>query len=121
MEILFSLLKAFVVGGLICVVGQLLLDFTKLNPAKILVSFVVAGVLLGAVGIYKPIVEFAGSGATVPLTGFGYLLSEGVRKAINTDGLIGILKGGLTAGAVGISAAVLFGILVAIIFKPKKK
>ena len=121
MEIVISLLKAFCVGGLICVVGQFLLDYTKLTPARILVGFVVAGVFLGAIGIYKPIVDFAGSGATVPLTGFGYLLSEGVKEAIKEEGIVGILQGGLTAGSAGISAAVFLGILVALIFKPKKK
>ena len=121
MEIAISLVKAFCVGGLICVVGQILLDYTKLTPARILVGFVVLGVFLGTIGIYKPIVEFAGAGATVPLTGFGYLLSEGVSQAVKTQGLVGILKGGLSAGAAGISAAILFGILVALIFKPKKK
>lgn len=121
MDIAISLLKAFCVGGLICVIGQVLLDYTKLTPARILVGFVVAGVFLGSIGIYKPIVDFAGSGATVPLTGFGYLLSEGVKEAIKEDGIVGILKGGLTAGSAGISAAVLLGILVALIFKPKKK
>ncbi len=116
-----DLLKAFVVGGLICVVGQLLLDYTKLTPARILVTFVVAGVVLGAIGVYEPLVEFAGAGATVPLTGFGYLLSEGVKKAIETQGLLGVVTGGLTSAAAGITAAIFFGFLVALIFRPKKK
>lgn len=114
-------LKAFLVGGIICAIGQVLIDYTKLTPAKILVSYVVSGVVLGAVGIYKPIVDFAGAGATVPLTGFGYLLSKGVREAVEKDGLIGALCGGLTASSAGITAAILFGFIIAIIFKPKEK
>lgn len=121
MDFWFDLLKAFLVGGVICVIGQLLLDYTKLTPARILVTFVVAGVILGAVGLYGPIVEFAGAGATVPLTGFGYLLSEGVRTAVQEHGILGALTGGLTAAAAGITAAIFFGYLTALIFKPKKK
>ncbi len=113
--------NAFWVGGLICVVGQLLIDFTKLTPARILVSYVVTGVFLGAIGLYKPIVDFAGAGATVPLTGFGYTLSEGVRKAVGERGLIGALTGGLTAGAAGITAAIMFGLLMSLLSKPKMK
>lgn len=102
--------KAFVVGGLICVVGQILIDRTKLTPARILVGFVTAGVLLTAVGLYEPLVEFAGCGATVPLTGFGYSLAMGVRDAVRTEGLLGAMIGGVTATAGGITAAVVFGI-----------
>ena len=97
-------LKAFLFGGLLCAIGQILIDKTKLTPARILVIYVLAGIVLGAVGIYKPLVEWAGAGATVPLTGFGYLLAKGVREAVVTDGLLGVLKGGVTAAAVGISA-----------------
>ena len=114
-------LKAFLVGGLLCLIGQILIDKTKLTPARILVSYVVAGVILGALGIYKYIVEFGGAGATVPLTGFGYTLVEGVRKAVDEKGGWGILTGGLTATAGGISAAVVFGWLAGLIFKQKDK
>ena len=113
--------KAFVFGGLICVVGQLLIDFTKLTPARILVSFVVAGVVLSAVGLYGPFEEFAGAGASVPLTGFGHVLAEGVRKAVREKGLLGALTGGLSGAAAGISAAMLFGLIVAAISKPSSK
>lgn len=116
-----DLLKAFIVGGAICAVGQLLIDFTKLTPARILTGYVVAGVILSAVGIYKPLAEFAGGGATVPLTGFGHLLAEGVRKSISEDGFLGIFTGGMTAGAGGITAAILFGLIAALIFKQKDK
>lgn len=121
MEIFISLIKAFVIGGLICTVAQILIDRTKLTPARILVGYVIAGVILGAIGIYKPIVDFAGGGATVPLSGFGYLISDGVRKAIDRDGFIGILTGGLSATAGGITAAMFFGLIAAIIFKSKPK
>lgn len=114
-------LKAFVVGGLLCVIGQILIDKTKLTPARILTSYVVAGVLLGAVGLYKPLAEFAGAGATVPLTGFGYNLAKGVREAVKTHGILGALLGGLRASAGGITAAVFFGFLASLIFKPKDK
>ena len=114
-------LKAFLVGRLLCLKGQILIDKTKLTPARILVSYVVAGVILGALGIYKYIVEFGGAGATVPLTGFGYTLAEGVRKAVDEKGGWGILTGGLTATAGGISAAVVFGWLASLIFKQKDK
>ena len=113
--------KAFLIGGLLCLIGQILIDKTKLTPARILVSYVVAGVILGALGIYKYIVEFGGAGATVPLTGFGYTLAEGVRKAVDEKGGWGILTGGLTATAGGISAAVVFGWLAGLIFKQKDK
>ena len=118
MEIFINCLKAFLVGGAVCLIGQLLIDYTKLTPARILVSFVVAGVILSAVGLYKPLVEFAGAGATVPLTGFGHSLAEGVRKAVNENGFIGIFMGGLTATSAGIAAAIVFGYLMALIFKP---
>ena len=104
-------LRAFVVGGALCVVAQILIDKTKLTPARILVIYVIAGVVLGAVGLYEPIVQFAGSGATVPLTGFGYLLAKGVRESVAQDGLLGVFKGGVTAAAVGISASVFSAIL----------
>ena len=121
MEILLSCLKAFLVGGAICVVGQALIDFTKLTPARILVSFVVSGVLLTALGCYEPIVEFAGAGATVPLTGFGYSLAKGVKEAVEQYGLIGAFSGGLTATSAGIAASVFFGLLMALLFKPGDK
>ena len=114
-------IKAFVIGGLFCVVAQLLIDKTKLTPARILVSYVVAGVILGALGLYQPLVDFAGAGATVPLTGFGNLLAKGVHKAVAEQGLLGVLTGGITAAAAGISAAIFFGLLIALIFKPKEK
>lgn len=114
-------LWAFVIGGAICVVGQLLIDLTKLTPARILTSYVVAGVALGAVGVYKPIVEFAGGGATVPLTGFGYLLSKNVREAVDEKGLVGVFTGGFTGAAAGVAAAIFFGLLAALIFKSGSK
>ena len=114
-------LKAFLVGGILCLIGQIMIDKTKLTPARILVTYVVAGVVLGAVGIYKPLVEFAGAGATVPLTGFGYTLSKGVREAVDKDGFLGIFTGGLKATAGGITAAVFAGLLASILFKAKDK
>ena len=114
-------LKAFLVGGLLCAVGQVLIDTTKLTPARILVAFVVVGVVLGALGVYRPLVEWAGCGATVPLTGFGYLLAKGTREAVAKDGLLGALTGPLSAGAAGISAAMLMGLLVSLFAKPKEK
>lgn len=114
-------LKAFVVGGLFCVVGQLLIDFTKLTPARILVAYVVAGVVLGGLGLYQPIIDFAGAGATVPLTGFGALLAKGTRLAIEEKGLVGVLTGGLTAAAAGIAAAIFFSLLAGLLCKPKQK
>jgi len=114
-------IKAFVVGGLICVVGQILIDKTKMTPARILVSFVVLGVFLHLVGVYKPLVDFAGAGATVPLTGFGYNLCKGVEKAVAEKGFYGIFSGGFTAGAAGLCAAVVFSFLAALIFKPRSK
>ena len=119
MDIALDLLKAFAVGGGICVVGQLLIDLTKMTPGKVLVLFVVLGVVLGAIGVYEPLVDFAGAGATVPLTGFGHLLANGVKQAIGSDGMIGIMTGGLTASAGGIAASVFFGYIVSLIAKPK--
>ena len=113
--------KAFVVGGLICVIGQILMQTTKLTSARILVLFVVSGAILTGLGVYKPLVDFAGAGATVPLTGFGYLLAMGAIEGVNKYGLIGALCGGVTKTAAGISAAVLFGLLNALIFKPHAK
>ena len=113
--------KAFCIGGLICLIGQILIDKTKLTPARILVSYVVAGVFLGAIGVYEPLAEFAGAGATVPLTGFGFTLAKGVKEAILKDGFLGILTGGLKAAAGGITAAVIAGLLASIFFKPKDK
>lgn len=114
-------LKAFAVGGVLCAVGQILIDKTKLTPARILMAYVVAGVVLGAVGLYQPLVDWAGAGATVPLTGFGNTLAKGVKQAVENDGLLGVFTGGFTASAAGICAAVFFGILIALIFKPKEK
>ena len=117
MDLFMRCLWAFLVGGLLCLIGQILIDYTKLTPARILVSYVVAGVALTAVGVYAPNVEFAGAGATVPLTGFGYSLAMGVREAVTQYGLIGALCGGLTATAAGISAAMLFGFIMSLLFK----
>ncbi len=114
-------LKAFVVGGLFCVIGQLLIDKTKLTPARILVAYVVSGVVLGAVGVYKPLADWAGAGATVPLTGFGFSLAKGVKEAVAEKGLLGALTGGVTSTAGGIAAAIFLGVVVALIFKPKPK
>ena len=114
-------IKAFIVGGFLCLIGQILIDKTKLTPARILVSYVVIGVILGAVGIYEPLVEFAGAGATVPLTGFGYNLAKGVKEVITKDGFIGVFTGGLTATAGGITAAITAGLLAGLIFKAKDK
>lgn len=121
MEIVISLLKAFLVGGLICVFGQLLIDFTKLTPGKILVSFVVLGVILGAFGIYKPLIDWSGCGASLPLTGFGANLVEGTKKAIAEEGLLGVIDGPLKSASVGIMAAVFSGLIVSLIARPKDK
>ena len=118
---IIDLLKAFLVGGLICLVGQVLIDFTKMTPARILVAFVVIGVVLGAVGIYGPLADWAGAGATVPLTGFGYALARGVKEAINEQGARGILTGAFTAASGGITAAIICGIITSLITKPKEK
>ena len=114
-------LKSFLIGGAICLVGQLLIDKTKLTPARILVSYVVAGGILGAVGLYAPFAEFAGAGAAVPLTGFGNTLAKGVREAVDEQGFLGIFTGGLKATAGGITAAILAGLLAALLFRPKDK
>ena len=114
-------LKAFAVGGTFCVIGQILIDKTKLTPARILVSYVVIGVILGGIGLYEPLMEFAGAGASVPLTGFGSLLAKGVREAVNEKGFLGIFTGGLKASAGGIAAAIFAGLLASLIFKPKDK
>ncbi len=121
MDILISCLKAFLVGGLLCAIGQVLIDYTKLTPARILVTYVVAGVILGGLGIYQPLIEWAGAGASVPLTGFGYLLAKGVKQAVHEQGLLGALTGGLTATAAGITAAIIGGFIVALVAKPHDK
>jgi stage V sporulation protein AE len=114
-------LKAFIIGGILCAIGQVFIDKTKLTPARILVGFVVGGVILSALGFYEPLVEFAGAGATVPLSGFGHSLAKGVRSAVIDKGFLGIFTGGLSATAGGISAAIVFGFIIALFFKPKDK
>lgn len=114
-------LWAFIIGGLFCAVGEVLIDYTKLTPARILVTYVVAGVVLGAFGVYDSLIDFAGAGASVPITGFGNTLAKGVKEAVDTDGFIGIFTGGLTAAAAGITSAIVFGFIVALIFKSKEK
>nr|WP_316622324.1 stage V sporulation protein AE [uncultured Ruminococcus sp.] len=114
-------LWAFLVGGALCLIGQVLIDRTSLTPARILTGFVVAGVILSAVGLYKPLADFAGEGATVPLSGFGHLMAQGVRQAIDKDGAVGILTGALTAAAAGIGAAVVLSLLAGLVSKPKEK
>lgn len=121
MEILIALLKAFLVGGAICTVGEFLVLKTKLTPARILVGYIVAGVILSATGIYGPIADFAGAGASIPLTGFGHALTTGVKRAVQEIGFMGAFTGGLTSTAAGIAAAVFFGTLVAMLFKPRPK
>ena len=121
MEIFWEYARAVLCGGILCLIGQVLIDKTPLTPAKILVIYVVSGVVLGGLGVYKYVVEFGGAGATVPLTGFGYLLAKGVEKAVREQGILGALTGGITAAAGGIAAAIFFGYLVALIFKPKSK
>lgn len=116
-----DMLWAFLVGGVLCAVGQVLIDYTKLTPARILTSYVVAGVFLSAVGLYPKLVELAGGGASVPLTGFGNLLAEGVKESVDEKGFLGIFMGGLTASSAGITAAMVFGVICALIFKPKQK
>ena len=118
---LIPYVKAFLVGGALCVLGQLLIDYTRLTPARILSCYVVAGVLLGAVGLYQPLADWAGAGATVPLTGFGWNLAKGVKEAVEEQGLLGIFTGGFTAAAGGLCAALLFGFLIALVGKPKDK
>ena len=114
-------INAFLVGGILCLIGQILIDKTKLTPARILVSYVVIGVILGAIGVYEPLVEFAGAGASVPLTGFGNTIAKGVREAVQKDGFIGIFTGGLKASAGGITAAVVAGLIASFLFKAKDK
>ena len=114
-------LNAFLCGGILCAIGQILIDKTQLTPARILTGYVVAGVILSAVGVYQPIADWGGAGATVPLTGFGHALAKGVSKAVAEKGWLGVLTGGLTATAGGIAAAVVFGVLMALIFKPGEK
>ena len=121
MDGVLGYITAFAVGGAFCVIAQVLIDKTKLTPARILVSYVVAGVILGGVGLYEPLVKFAGGGATTPLTGFGYTIAKGVKEAVDKEGLIGVLKGGLTATAGGITAALFFGFIAALIFKSRPK
>ena len=121
MDIVLGYLKAFIVGGMLCVVGQILIDKTKLTPARILTSYVVGGVILSALGIYQPFARWAGAGATIPLLGFGNTLAKGVEKAIDETGLLGVFTGGFTACAAGICAAVFFGLLVSLIFKAHDK
>ena len=121
MDVLLQYLKAFAVGGLLCVIGQLLIDYTKLTPARILTSYVVAGVILGALGIYQPLADWAGAGANVPLTGFGNAIAKGVKKAVAEDDVLGVLTGGFTAASAGLGAAVFFGLLVSLIFRSKDK
>ena len=121
MDLLLTYLRAFFVGGIFCVIAQILIDRTKLTPARILVTYVVAGVVLGGIGIYEPIVDFAGAGATVPLTGFGYLIAKGVKESIQEEGLLGALTGGLRAAAGGIAAALVFGYLACLIARGKPK
>ena len=116
-----SYLKAFLVGGTLCLIGQLLIDKTKLTPARILVSYVVCGVILTGIGVYEPLVVFAGAGATVPLTGFGYCLANGVKEAVQSDGILGVFTGGLKATAGGITAAIVSGLIVSLIFKARDK
>ena len=114
-------LNAFVCGGVLCAIGQILIDRTQLTPARILTGYVVAGVILSAVGLYEPLTQWGGAGATVPLTGFGHLLAKGVRRAVDTDGWLGVLTGGLTAAAGGVAAAVFFAAVTAAVFKPSSK
>ena len=118
---IWDYVKAFLVGGILCALGQILVDKTNMTPGRILSGYVVLGVLLGALGVYRPLVEWAGAGASVPLTGFGYVLSEGIRKAVEEHGLLGIFLGGFTSSAAGIAAAVFFGFLVSLVFRPKEK
>ena len=118
---LYDILKAFLVGGALCAVGQLLIDYTNLTPARILTGFVVSGVILSAFGLYQPLADFAGAGASVPLTGFGHLIAEGIRKAVERDGLLGIFTGGLTAAAGGVTAALLFGLAASAVFPQRDK
>ncbi len=121
MEIIIDLLKAFAAGGLICLTGQILIDITKLTPGRILVAFVIIGVALTAMGVYEPFVQWAGAGATVPLTGFGYTMAKGVEKAIAEQGIRGVLTGGLTAASAGVTTAILCGLIASFLARPKEK
>ena len=121
MEIIWPYIKAFLVGGAFCMLGQIIIDRSKLTPARILTSYVVAGVILGALGVYQPLADWAGAGATVPLTGFGNLLAKGVKQAVAEDGVLGILSGGFRAASAGLGAAVFFGLIVSLIGKPRDK
>lgn len=121
MDLFLNCLKAFLVGGFLCAIGQVLIDYTKLTPARILVTYVVSGVVLGGLGVYTPLVKFAGAGATIPLTGFGYALASGVRQAVHEQGLLGAITGGLTATSAGITMAITAGFIVAITSKPRDK
>lgn len=121
MENILTYLKAFAVGGAFCVIAQILIDKTRLTPARILTVYVVVGVILGALGVYEPLLNWAGAGASVPLTGFGNVLAKGVRKAVDEKGLLGVFTGGLTASAAGICAALLFGLIFSLLFKAKEK
>ena len=121
MEIIWLYIKAFLVGGAFCMLGQIIIDRSKLTPARILTSYVVAGVILGALGVYQPLADWAGAGATVPLTGFGNLLAKGVKQAVEEDGVLGILSGGFRAASAGLGAAVFFGLIVSLIGKPRDK
>ena len=114
-------IKVFLVGGLLCLVGQVLIDYTKLTPARILTIYVVAGVALSAIGLYQPLVDWAGAGASVPLTGFGHTLAKGIRQAVAEKGLLGVFTGGFTAASAGLCAAVFFGLIMALVFKPRDK
>ena len=114
-------IKTFLIGGLLCLVGQVLIDYTKLTPARILTIYVVAGVALSALGLYQPLADWAGAGATVPLTGFGHALAKGIRQAVAEKGLLGVFTGGFSAAAAGLCAAVFFGLIVSLVFKPKDK
>lgn len=120
-DLFLDYLKAFLIGGFVCMIGQILIDYTKLTPARILVVYVVGGVLLTAIGIYGPLVKFAGAGATIPLTGFGYSLANGVTEAVDQYGFIGVFSGGMTATSAGITAAIFFGFLMSLLFKSGDK
>ena len=121
MDLFLEYLRAFLVGGALCAFGQLLIDYTGMTPARILVCYVIGGVVLSALGLYQPFLEFAGAGASVPLTGFGNLLATGVRRQVAADGLLGVFSGGLTASAAGVGAAMLFALVNALLFLPREK
>lgn len=114
-------IKSFVIGGILCLLGQVIIDKTKLTPARVLVAYVIVGVFLGGIGVYKPFIAFAGAGASIPLTGFGFLLARGVKEAVNQDGFLGIFSGGLKAAAAGISIAIIAGLISSIVFRAKDK